>query len=80
MAKIARFTKKTLIVLIKFYRCVIRPYLGSRCRFHPSCSSYAEEAISLHGCFFGCYLSISRILRCHPFCKGGYDPVPNPIK
>jgi putative membrane protein insertion efficiency factor len=59
-----------------FYRAGIRPVLGSGCRFEPSCSAYAEEAIARHGFFCGVRLGVSRLLRCHPFHRGGFDPVP----
>lgn len=69
--------KKTLILLIKFYRRQISPYKGgSCCRFTPTCSQYAMEALEKYGALKGTYLAARRILRCHPFCKGGYDPVP----
>lgn len=52
--------------------------LGHCCRFYPSCSSYAIEAIQRRGCFQGCYLTLKRVLRCHPWAEGGHDPVPEP--
>ena len=71
-----RYPKKSFIAVIKLYQCAISPYLPCQCRFYPSCSCYAIEAIEMHGCFRGCYLSLYRILRCQPFSKGGVDPVP----
>ncbi len=68
--------KKILIALIDFYKRHISPALPPACRFSPSCSQYAREAIELHGAFKGSLLSIWRVLRCNPFGKGGYDPVP----
>jgi uncharacterized protein len=65
-----------LIALIKGYRYGIRPMLGQRCRFFPSCSEYAMEAITTHGATKGVYLSGKRLLRCQPWCDGGLDPVP----
>lgn len=62
--------------LIRAYRYLISPLLGPNCRFYPSCSSYAEEAIERHGAVRGCCLATRRILRCHPWHAGGYDPVP----
>ncbi|MEQ1638648.1 MAG: membrane protein insertion efficiency factor YidD [Methylococcales bacterium] len=65
-----------LINLIKFYKYFISPLLGSRCRFYPSCSNYALEALQAHGALLGLFLTFKRILRCHPFHPGGFDPVP----
>ena len=65
-----------LIALIKFYKYFISPLLGPRCRFYPSCSSYAIEALRLHGVIIGLYLTLRRLLKCHPFHEGGIDPVP----
>lgn len=67
--------KHILIFLIKFYRKYISPLLGPNCRFVPSCSQYALEAVEKYGFFKGGYLSIKRILKCHPFHPGGYDPL-----
>ena len=68
--------KTILIVFIKFYRKAISPFLPGACRFTPTCSQYAIEAITRFGAIRGSLLSIYRILRCNPFCRGGYDPVP----
>ena len=68
--------KYPVIFLIQGYQYLISPLLGSRCRFYPSCSSYALEAIQEHGVLQGCYLSLRRLLKCHPFHKGGIDLVP----
>lgn len=65
-----------LIAGIKFYRKAISPLKLPSCRFSPTCSQYAVEAINTHGAFKGSALAVWRILRCNPFCKGGYDPVP----
>ncbi|MCE5219999.1 MAG: membrane protein insertion efficiency factor YidD [Clostridium sp.] len=67
--------KKLLISLIKFYRKGISPGRLSCCRFTPTCSQYALDAINQYGAFKGSLMAIYRILRCNPFCKGGYDPV-----
>jgi len=64
-----------IIGLIKFYRKFISPLKGPSCRFYPTCSQYAMDAINKYGLIKGSYLSIKRILRCHPFNKGGYDPL-----
>ena len=74
--KVAFLMKKVLLFLINFYQHYISPLYPPRCRFFPSCSSYAKEALEVHGTAKGVFLSIKRILRCHPFCRGGYDPVP----
>ncbi len=68
--------KQLAIALIRLYQYLISPLLGPRCRFYPSCSAYALEAITRFGFLKGCYLSLRRVLRCHPACPGGYDPVP----
>ena len=67
---------KGLISLIRFYQRNISPRKISCCRFTPTCSAYAIEAIKIHGCIKGAALAVWRILRCNPFCKGGVDPVP----
>jgi hypothetical protein len=68
--------KHALVAAVKFYRLCISPWFPPCCRFEPSCSNYAKDALLEHGLFKGLYLSFLRIIRCHPFCKGGYDPVP----
>ncbi|MGR9114383.1 MAG: membrane protein insertion efficiency factor YidD [Gammaproteobacteria bacterium] len=68
-----------LIAIIKFYRYFISPLLGNNCRFYPSCSSYALEALHTHGAAKGSYLTLRRLLKCHPFHEGGLDPVPDKI-
>jgi len=68
--------KQLIILLIKSYQKVVSPLLGSRCRYYPSCSSYAIEALEKHGFFKGFWLAIKRISRCHPLAEGGLDPVP----
>lgn len=72
-----RVIKWCLIKLIEGYRLLLSPLLGPRCRFYPSCSAYAIDAISHHGVFKGGYLMCRRLLRCHPLNPGGFDPVPN---
>ncbi|MBR5736477.1 MAG: membrane protein insertion efficiency factor YidD [Bacteroidales bacterium] len=64
------------LMLIKFYRVCISPYLGNHCRYTPTCSQYAYEAITRYGIFKGGWLAFRRIIRCHPFGGSGYDPVP----
>lgn len=67
--------KYILIFLIKCYRKYLSPLLSPNCRFYPTCSQYALEAVEKYGFFKGGYLSIKRILKCHPFHPGGYDPL-----
>ena len=62
--------------VIRFYQLVFSPLLPPSCRFFPTCSEYAYEALGKHGFFRGGWMTIKRVARCHPFCKGGYDPVP----
>lgn len=68
--------RQILLALIQIYRYAISPFLGQRCRFYPSCSAYAAQALTKHGVLKGLWLSIKRVLRCHPFHPGGHDPVP----
>ena len=63
---------------VRVYRLLLSPCLGSACRFTPTCSAYALEALKQHGAAHGSYLATRRILRCHPWCDGGHDPVPAP--
>lgn len=65
-----------LVGLIHLYKYAISPLLGSRCRFYPSCSEYAVEALQRHGALQGLWLALRRVARCHPWHPGGYDPVP----
>ena len=64
------------IAVIRFYQTFLSPLTGSSCRFVPSCSSYAIQALKTHGLLWGLLLTVVRILKCHPFHPGGYDPVP----
>lgn len=64
------------IILIKFYQFFISPLLGSNCRFAPTCSEYARLSIAIHGNIKGLWLFLKRLIKCHPFVDGGYDPVP----
>ncbi|MFQ5993455.1 MAG: membrane protein insertion efficiency factor YidD [Acidiferrobacterales bacterium] len=65
-----------LITLVRGYRYVVSPFLGCHCRFSPTCSEYALTALRIHGCSKGLGLTAWRLLRCHPWHPGGYDPVP----
>jgi uncharacterized protein len=76
MKTILRFLSLPFIALIKLYQWIISPWLGSQCRFTPSCSRYSEQAFKKYGLFKGLWLTIRRISRCHPWGGGGYDPVP----
>jgi uncharacterized protein len=67
-----------LLLLLRVYKLAISPFLGSNCRFYPSCSEYAFEAIQRYGAWKGGYLAAHRLCRCHPFSQGGVDPVPMP--
>jgi putative membrane protein insertion efficiency factor len=67
-----------LIGLIRVYRYALSPWLGNQCRFYPSCSHYAEEALARHGAVRGSWLAARRLCRCHPWHPGGVDPVPDP--
>lgn len=67
-----------MVKLIRGYQLAISPYLGSNCRYHPTCSAYAIEAVRVHGGLMGGWLALRRLLRCHPLGGHGYDPVPEP--
>lgn len=79
---VARFLwtlpRNILIVVLKLYRRVISPIYGQVCRFFPSCSAYALEAVTVHGAVKGSWFAARRIVRCHPWSAGGLDPVPSP--
>jgi uncharacterized protein len=68
--------RSLLTALIKAYRLLLSPWLGAGCRFEPTCSAYALRALELHGAAGGSYLTLRRLVRCHPWCAGGNDPVP----
>ena len=68
--------KRLLLALIRFYRKRVSPLFPAHCRFYPSCSAYALEAVEKYGARKGLWLTVKRLLRCHPFHPGGYDPVP----
>ena len=67
---------RLLLLLVQFYRCCISPLTPPSCRYYPTCSAYAMEAIERYGAWRGGWMALRRILRCHPFHRGGYDPVP----
>jgi uncharacterized protein len=68
--------RRLLMSFVRGYQLLLRPWLGNQCRFEPRCSDYALQALQAHGAAYGSYLSTKRVLRCHPWCAGGYDPVP----
>ena len=68
--------QSVLMGIVRGYRLFLSPWLGSSCRFEPTCSAYALQALQAHGAAGGSYLTLSRISRCHPWCEGGLDPVP----
>ncbi len=70
--------KTILLFLLRCYKLGISPFLGQNCRFYPSCSEYAAEAINVHGAVKGCALAACRLSKCHPWHAGGLDPVPPP--
>ena len=69
--------RQALMWMIRAYQLALSPFLGGQCRFYPSCSCYAHSAIEQHGAVRGIWLSVRRVLRCHPLARGGYDPVPD---
>ena len=71
-----RWPARMLVLLVRGYQLFISPMLGPRCRFHPTCSQYAVEALQTHGAVKGSWLALRRVLRCHPLHPGGHDPVP----
>ena len=77
LAALFRLPQATLIVLVKGYRLLLSPSLGSACRFEPTCSAYSLQALQQYGAAAGSYLTLRRLARCHPWCDGGLDPVPD---
>ena len=76
IARLVDLPRRLLVWLVRGYRYLLSPWLGSACRFHPTCSTYALEALERHGAAAGSYLALCRLGRCHPWCEGGPDPVP----
>lgn len=68
--------QRLLMALVRGYRLLLSPWLGSACRFEPTCSAYSLQALEQHGAAVGSYLTVRRLARCHPWCDGGHDPVP----
>ena len=69
--------KWTLLLFVRFYQIFLSPFFGGACKFYPSCSRYGYEALAQHGAWRGSVLAVKRLLRCRPFTKGGFDPVPD---
>ena len=69
--------KAFLIAVVRAYRLLLSPWIGNACRFEPSCSNFALQALETHGAAAGSYLTMARLVRCNPWCKGGCDPVPD---
>jgi uncharacterized protein len=76
MAFLVVLPQRVLMALVQAYRLLLSPWLGSACRFTPTCSAYALEALSSHGAARGSVLTARRLMRCQPWCAGGHDPVP----
>jgi len=68
--------QRLLMGLVRAYRLLLSPSIGSACRFTPTCSAYALQALEKHGAGWGSYLTLARLVRCHPWCAGGHDPIP----
>src|SRR5258705_5162533 len=73
----AGLAARAVLALLRIYKLVVSPYYSGSCRFLPSCADYAREAVMRHGAARGSWLAARRLARCHPFCAGGHDPVPN---
>lgn len=73
----ASWPARVLMALVRGYRLMLSPWLGNACRFEPTCSRYSLGALEKHGALAGSYLTVTRILRCQPWCDGGHDPVPD---
>lgn len=71
--------RRLLVAAVLAYRFALKPWLGNACRFEPTCSAYALEALQQHGAIAGSLLGAARVLRCHPWCQGGHDPVPQQL-
>ena len=73
---VGKLMQQGLMGIVKAYRLLLSPWLGSACRFEPTCSIYSLQALDMHGAAKGSYLTLKRLGRCHPWCEGGADPVP----
>jgi putative membrane protein insertion efficiency factor len=67
---------RVLIWIVKAYQLLLSPFFGQQCRFYPTCSQYSVEALQKHGALLGSYYTLRRLVRCHPWCAGGHDPIP----
>jgi uncharacterized protein len=76
LTTVSHAPRRMLMALVGFYRLFFKAWVGSQCRFEPSCSAYALQALGQHGALRGSVLASRRLLRCHPYCAGGHDPVP----
>ncbi len=76
MNRLSTLLRRTAVAPVRFYQLFISPVLPPSCRFHPTCSAYAVEAVLTHGVLQGCLLTLRRLARCHPWSPGGFDPVP----
>jgi hypothetical protein len=76
LAFVMALPRRLLIGLVQAYRLLLKAWIGNDCRFEPSCSAYALQALDRHGAAAGSYLVAARLVRCHPWCEGGHDPVP----
>jgi len=74
--RVGRWPQHVLVAAVRGYRLLLKPWLGNACRFEPTCSDYALRALEQHGATMGSALAVGRLLRCHPWCAGGHDPVP----
>ena len=81
MSKLLSFSvalpQRALMALVRAYRLLLSPWLGSSCRFEPTCSAFSLQALETHGATVGTYLTLKRLVRCNPLCAGGHDPVPS---
>lgn len=76
MEKVQSILKYIFLCLVKAYRFFLSPYFGNQCRFHPTCSKYAEQALKVKPIHTALYLTLKRLFKCNPFFEGGYDPIP----
>lgn len=77
LSELVHLPQRALLLLVRGYRLLLKPWLGNACRFEPTCSQYALDALQRHGALAGATLTAGRVLRCHPWCAGGLDPVPD---